>query len=67
MVAPTMPTAIVKAPPSGNWGINAPHPGEIAERDGDDQGADDEFNRAKATALEHQYAVGQHGGDAHAG
>ena len=43
------------------------HLGEIAKRDGGDQGADDEFDRAKPASFEHQDAVGQHGGDAHAG
>ena len=79
IVAPTIPTAIVKAPASGNCGTTLPnrrrgpidrrdeHLDEIAKRDGGDQGPDNHFDRAKPSPLEHQNAVRQHGCDAHAG
>ena len=41
------------------------HFGEVADRDGGDQRADDDLDRAKPPSLEHQNAVRQHGGDAH--
>ena len=43
------------------------HFDEIAKGDCGDQGADDELDRAKPASVEHQDAVGQDGGDAHAG
>ena len=79
IVAPTMPTAIVRAPASGNCGTIAPKPAarpidrrdehfdEIAKRDGGDQSADNHFGRTKPSPFEHQNAVGQHRRDAHAG
>ena len=78
MVAPTMPTAIVNAPASGSRGTTLPSPAaaqstgamthldEIAKGDRRYERADDEFDRAKAAAFEHQKAVGEDGGYAHA-
>ena len=43
------------------------HFDEIANRDGGDQGADDQFGRTEPSSFEHQNAVGQNRRDAHAG
>ena len=68
-----MPTARVSAAAFGSDGSTAVQPrlapgdrgdehfDQVAKPDHADEGADDEFDRAEAAALEQQNAIGDHG------